>query len=160
KSGTAAAKLLLRNQCFVRVNDYSSSKEEAHVQKLMEQGAEVIVGAHPLTVLEDIDLIVKNPGISYENVLLVEAQNSDIPIITEVELAEKLAPEQSVIGITGSNGKTTTTTLVEEMLQKSDLPVKLAGNIGTAATEVAQTLEADEIGRASCRERAYNMGGA
>ena len=144
KSGTAAAKLLLRNQCFVRVNDYSSSKEEAHVQKLMEQGAEVIVGAHPLTVLEDIDLIVKNPGISYENVLLVEAQNRDIPIITEVELAGKLAPEQSVIGITGSNGKTTTTTLVEEMLQKSDLPVKLAGNIGTAATEVAQTLEADD----------------
>src|SRR5699024_355944 len=95
KSGTAAAKLLLRNQCFVRVNDYSSSKEEAHVQKLVEQGAEVIVGAHPLTVLEDIDLIVKNPGISYENVLLVEAQNRDIPIITEVELDGKLAPEQS-----------------------------------------------------------------
>lgn len=142
RSGTAAAELLLRSQCFVRVNDYSSSKEEASVQKLIQQGAEVTLGSHPLSVLEDIDLIVKNPGISYENVLLVEAQNRNIPIITEIELAGKLAPKQSIIGITGSNGKTTTTTLVEEMLRTSDQPVKLAGNIGTAATEVAQTLEA------------------
>src|SRR5699024_4003752 len=79
-SGTAAANLLLRYQCFVLENDYSSSKEEALVQKLMAQGAEVIVVTHPLTVLEDIDLIVKNLGISYENVLLVVAQNRDIPI--------------------------------------------------------------------------------
>ncbi|HLQ95373.1 MAG TPA: UDP-N-acetylmuramoyl-L-alanine--D-glutamate ligase [Pseudogracilibacillus sp.] len=144
KSGTAAAELLLDHQCFVRVNDYSSSREEAHVQHLIQQGAEVILGSHPLSALEDIELIVKNPGIPYENVLLVEAQNKNIPIITEIELAGQLAPEQSIIGITGSNGKTTTTTLVEEMLRASECPVKLAGNIGTAATEVAQTLEEED----------------
>lgn len=141
KSGTAAAELLLGNQCFVRVNDYSASREEKHVQHLIQQGAEVILGSHPLSVLDDIDLVVKNPGIPYENVLLVEAQNKQIPIITEIELAGKLAPKQSIIGITGSNGKTTTTTLVEEMLRVSECRVKLAGNIGTAATQVAQTLE-------------------
>lgn len=144
KSGTAAAELLLDHQCFVRVNDYSSSREEAHVQHLIQRGAEVILGSHPLSALEDIELIVKNPGIPYENVLLVEAQNKNIPIITEIELAGQLAPEQSIIGITGSNGKTTTTTLVEEMLRASECPVKLAGNIGTAATEVAQTLEEED----------------
>lgn len=144
KSGTAAAELLLDHQCFVRVNDYSSSREEAHVQHLIQQGAEVILGSHPLSALEDIELIVKNPGIPYENVLLVEAQNKNIPIITEIELAGQLAPEQSIIGITGSNGKTTTTTLVEEMLRASECSVKLAGNIGTAATEVAQTLEEED----------------
>src|SRR5690625_7820200 len=92
-------------------------------------GAEVILGSHPVFVLDDIEIIVKNPGIPYDNPILTEAEKRGIPIITEIELAYLLT-DGLLIGITGSNGKTTTSTLVAEMLAKSDQPVKIAGNIG------------------------------
>ncbi|MBY7143723.1 UDP-N-acetylmuramoyl-L-alanine--D-glutamate ligase [Virgibacillus sp. NKC19-3] len=143
KSGTAATKLLLANNKNVRVNDMKTSEDDAIVQELVSIGAEVVVGSHPLAVLADIEVIVKNPGISYENPIVLEAQNRNIPIITEIELAGRLV-EESIIGITGSNGKTTTTTLTEKMLAASNQPVKVAGNIGTVATDVAGSLAKEE----------------
>ncbi|WP_188454483.1 UDP-N-acetylmuramoyl-L-alanine--D-glutamate ligase [Virgibacillus oceani] len=143
KSGTAAAKLLLQNNIHVRVNDMKTDENDKIVKELTTMGAEVIVGSHPLSVLESIELIVKNPGIPYENPVLAEAAKRGVPIITEIELAGNLV-ESSIIGITGSNGKTTTTMLTAEMLKRSEQPVKMAGNIGTVATEVAQTLGSDE----------------
>lgn len=142
KSGTAAAKVLLESGIKVRVNDLKATQQDEAVIFLQSLGAEVITGDHPLTVLDGIDLIVKNPGIPYENVLLKEAISRDIPIITEIELAGKLA-EGNIIGITGSNGKTTTTTLIYEMLKHSSEKVELAGNIGIVATEVASKLAKD-----------------
>lgn len=141
KSGTAAAKLLLQNQFKVRVNDIRPNEE--HVETLKKMGAEVITGSHPLSVLDDIEIIVKNPGIPYDNVVIEEAQKRNIPIITEVELAWKLV-DQPIIAITGSNGKTTTTTLIGEMLRKSKQPVQVAGNIGQVAVEIAANLQANE----------------
>ncbi|GAB3067941.1 UDP-N-acetylmuramoyl-L-alanine--D-glutamate ligase [Virgibacillus ainsalahensis] len=141
KSGTAAAKFLLGNGKKVRVNDMEVSKDG--ISTLKSLGAEVIVGSHPLSVLDDIEVIVKNPGIPYDNPLLIEAQNRNIPIVTEIEIAGQLV-EEAIIGITGSNGKTTTTTLTAEMLANSNLSVKVAGNIGMVATDVAQTLNKDE----------------
>ncbi|WP_010096782.1 UDP-N-acetylmuramoyl-L-alanine--D-glutamate ligase [Ornithinibacillus scapharcae] len=142
KSGTAAAKVLLESGIKVRINDLKASEQDESVISLQSLGAEVITGGHPLSVLDGIELIVKNPGISYENVLLKEAMDRDIPIITEIELAGNLA-EGTIVGITGSNGKTTTTTLVYEMLRHSGEKVKLAGNIGIVATEVARELPTD-----------------
>ncbi|MEC5422784.1 UDP-N-acetylmuramoyl-L-alanine--D-glutamate ligase [Virgibacillus sp. C22-A2] len=143
RSGSAAARLLLANGKQVRVNDVSANEDDVMVEDLKKMGAEIVVGSHPLFVLDNMELIVKNPGIPYDNPLLVEAQKRDIPIITEIELAGQLA-EGSIIGITGSNGKTTTTTLVNDMLLKSAQSVKVAGNIGVVAAEVAQTLTEDE----------------
>lgn len=143
KSGTAAAKSLLSNGKKVRVNDRQAKENDNIVMELSDLGAEVIVGSHPINVLKDIDIIVKNPGIPYENPILKVAQAEGIPIITEIELAGRLA-EGDIIGITGSNGKTTTTMLLNEMLLKSNRPVKLAGNIGVVATDVAQALTKDE----------------
>ncbi|TQS75651.1 UDP-N-acetylmuramoyl-L-alanine--D-glutamate ligase [Ornithinibacillus gellani] len=142
KSGTAAAKLFLESGLTVRVNDGKGSENDLVVSELRLLGAEVVVGSHPLSVLEDIDIIVKNPGIPYDNPVLVEAEKRNIPIITEIELAGKLTAG-SIIGITGSNGKTTTTALCGHMLMKSGVPVKIAGNIGTVATDVARTIEPD-----------------
>src|SRR5690625_2636780 len=141
KSGTAAAKLLLRSQINVRINDFQTSEQNVH--GLKEMGAEVIIGSHPLSVLDGIELIVKNPGIPYDNVILEEAMRRKVPIITEIELAGLIA-ECPIIAITGSNGKTTTTTLITEMLLASNQAVKVAGNIGTVATEVAETIQKDE----------------
>ncbi len=140
KSGTAAATLLLANHKHVRVNDYKAKDTDLNVKELMQQGAELILGSHPLSVLKGIDYIIKNPGISYKNPILIEAEKRNIPIVTEIELAANLAAYNPIIAITGSNGKTTTTTLVQEMLIQSNQPVQLAGNIGVVATDVAQHL--------------------
>ena len=80
-------------------------------------GADMILGSHPICVLDGIEIIVKNPGITYENPIIKEAVERQIPIITEIEIAAQLT-DAPIIGITGSNGKTTTTTLTTEMLKK------------------------------------------
>ncbi|PNB71186.1 UDP-N-acetylmuramoyl-L-alanine--D-glutamate ligase, partial [Pseudomonas sp. FW305-BF6] len=79
--------------------------------------------------------IVKNPGIPYSNPLLIEAEKRNIPIYTEIELAY-LISEAPFIGITGSNGKTTTTTLALNILEQGNKQPLVAGNIGTVACEV------------------------
>lgn len=143
KSGTSAANLLLANGKKVRINDMNAKKNDTEVIHLKELGADIILGHHPASVLDDIDIIVKNPGIPYDLPLIIEAEKRNIPIITEIELAGRLLKEQ-IIGITGSNGKTTTTTLVTQMLEKSNQPVKMAGNIGIVASDIAQKLTKDE----------------
>lgn len=144
KSGSVTAQLLLENEKNVRVNDFLTQEDDPIVAKLRKLGAEVIVGSHPITVLEDIQVIVKNPGIPYNNVIIQEAKNRQIPIITEIELASLLVDTKQMIGITGTNGKTTTTTLVNEMLSHSNRKVKVAGNIGIVATDEAKKLQVDE----------------
>lgn len=143
RSGTAAAKTLLKNGKNVRINDMNALSSSEDVQELINCGADVILGSHPLSVLNNIELIVKNPGISYDNPILQEAIKRNIPIVTEIEIAYQLVPG-TLIGITGSNGKTTTTTLTTEMLLESEQPVKVAGNIGIVATETAETLTEEE----------------
>lgn len=144
KSGTVAANILLKNGFNVRINDLNTKPDAENVVNLTALGAEVILGSHPLSVLKDIDLIVKNPGIPYEQTLIEEAVKKKIPIVTEVELARNLT-SNPLIGITGSNGKTTTTTLVYEMLKASGVPAAAAGNIGHVATEVAETITKETL---------------
>lgn len=144
KSGSAAAKLFHDSGINVKVNDLKADENDHYLQELKSLGISVVTGSHPLDMLDNVDLVVKNPGIPYENPLLEEALNREIPIITEVELAGRLA-ENQIVGITGSNGKTTTTTLVFEMFKKNGENVKLAGNIGAVATEVAREAADDDL---------------
>ncbi|MRG85493.1 UDP-N-acetylmuramoyl-L-alanine--D-glutamate ligase [Salinibacillus xinjiangensis] len=144
KSGTAAARILLENGKNVRVNDMKREEENEEAKELKQLGVEVITGHHPLTVLDGIEIVIKNPGIPYENPVVAEAIKRNIPVITEIELAGQLA-EGPIVGITGSNGKTTTTTLVYEMLRSSGEKANISGNIGTVASEVAKDIESDEI---------------
>ena len=102
----------------------------------------VVTGSHPIELLdENFTLIVKNPGIPYDNPLIATALQRQIPIITEVELAYQIS-EATIIGITGTNGKTTTTTLIGSILNEyyrhENKQAYLAGNIGIPASEVAQ----------------------
>lgn len=138
KSGVAAAKLLHHLGAAVTVNDQKTFEQNQQAQMLVSEGIEVICGEHPLTLLDQhVDLIVKNPGIPYHNPLISLALKKNIPIITEVELAYYIS-EAEFIGITGSNGKTTTTTLIFEMLKNGNKQPLIAGNIGTVACEVAE----------------------
>src|SRR5699024_2441482 len=80
KSGAAAANRLLRNGIKVTINDYRTENDALIVSEFTKLGAEVIVGSHPLSVLKGVDIIVKNPAKSYDNIILSAAANSDIPI--------------------------------------------------------------------------------
>ncbi len=142
KSGTAVAKLLNRNGIKTIVNDLKAVESDAHVQELQNLGMEIILGEHPLSLLDGIDVIIKNPGIPYENPLVRQATEQGLPVLTEIELLYYFELD-SLVGITGSNGKTTTTTLIYEMYKQDRRKVEVAGNIGLVASEVAETIEDD-----------------
>jgi UDP-N-acetylmuramoylalanine--D-glutamate ligase len=143
KSGVTAAALLHKLGAFVTVNDKKPLSENPEAQGLLEQGIKVICGDHPVELLDEgFELIVKNPGIPYNNPMITGAFEIGIPVITEVELAYQIS-EAPFIAITGTNGKTTTTTLVYEMLKEDNKQPLIAGNIGTVASGVAQEATAD-----------------
>lgn len=145
-SGVNAAKLLHSLGALVTVNDYKNFDKNPEAQELLESGIRVVTGGHPVELLdEDFEWIVKNPGIMYNNPIIVKAIEKGIPVITEVELAYEVA-ESMVIGITGTNGKTTTTTMIAELLnaERSKGQAYVAGNIGTPASLVAQKATKDD----------------
>jgi len=146
KSGLAASQLLHRLGAVVTVNDAKPIEENEEAKQLIDKGIRVICGEHPLSLLdEQVDLLVKNPGIPYSNQIVAAAIEKGIPIITEVEIAY-LISNANFIAITGSNGKTTTTTLVGEMLRNGRKNPLVAGNIGTAiACEVAETATNEDV---------------
>jgi UDP-N-acetylmuramoylalanine--D-glutamate ligase len=138
KSGVEAAHVLHQLGAFVTVNDKRPLSDNPEAQGLLEQGIKVICGEHPIELLEEgFELIVKNPGIPYTNPMIQGAIEKEIPVITEVELAYQIS-EAPFIGITGTNGKTTTTTLIYEMLNTGKKQPLIAGNIGKVASGVAQ----------------------
>ena len=139
KSGESAARLLDKLGVIVTVNDGKPFEENPAAQSLLEEGIKVVTGGHPLELLdEEFELMVKNPGIRYDNPMVKKALEKKIPVITEVELAY-LISDAPIIGITGSNGKTTTTTMIAEVLTAGGQNGLLSGNIGFPASQVATT---------------------
>ena len=146
KSGVSAAKLLHELGALVTVNDGKPFDENPEAQELLSLGIKVITGSHPIELLdEEFSLMVKNPGIPYSHPLVAKAQEMGIPVITEVELAYEVA-ECPIIGITGTNGKTTTTTMTGLLLNAGvDKGVaRLAGNIGYPASGVAEEAKPED----------------
>lgn len=139
KSGESAARLLASLGAIVTVNDGKPFEDNQSAQDLLAEGIKVICGSHPLELLdEDFALVVKNPGIFYDNPMVVRALEKGLPVWTEVELAY-LISDAPIIGITGSNGKTTTTTMIADVLNAGGQSALLSGNIGFPASGVAQT---------------------
>lgn len=143
RSGIAAAAYLRNVGANVTINTGSEPSTEERM-KIEALGINGVFGTHPLELLDTADMIVKNPGIPYHIPLLQEAMARKIPIYTEVELAY-LATDATFVAITGSNGKTTTTTLVHELLKGGGRPVHVAGNIGFPAIEVASKAKRDDL---------------
>ncbi|MCI0181773.1 UDP-N-acetylmuramoyl-L-alanine--D-glutamate ligase [Sulfoacidibacillus ferrooxidans] len=145
KSGVAVAKLLHQLGAHVVVNDQNPKEQVAlEVEELERLGISVVTGGHPLELVDACEIMVKNPGISYDRPVIARAVARGIPIFTEVEIASRVITA-SIIGITGSNGKTTTTTLIGEILRKDHKKVMVAGNIGTALSAVAKEVTADDL---------------
>ncbi|WP_099222346.1 UDP-N-acetylmuramoyl-L-alanine--D-glutamate ligase [Listeria costaricensis] len=145
KSGVSAAGLLHKLGAFVTVNDRQPFSENPEAQGLLEQGIKVICGSHPIELLDEgFELIVKNPGIPYNNPMIEKARKLNIPVITEVELAYQIS-EAPIIGITGTNGKTTTTTIIHHMINQQKKGTSLlAGNIGFPASAVAEEATSEQ----------------
>ena len=144
KSGVAVAKLLHRFGAHVVVNDRKSREESPEAEELEALGITVICGYHPDDLVHSgVSLLVKNPGIPYEAAPVARALELGIPVVTEVELAYKIA-KAPIIGITGSNGKTTTTTLVGLILKQANISSMVGGNIGTVLCGLSETAQPDE----------------
>lgn len=140
RSGEAAARLLAKLGAIVTVNDGKPFEDNPSAQNLLEEGIKVICGSHPLDLLDEaFEVMVKNPGIPYTNPMVEKAIAKGIPVWTEVELAYRIS-EAPIIAITGSNGKTTTTTMISEVLNAGGQSGLLSGNIGFPASEVAQAV--------------------
>ncbi len=132
RSGYEAAKLLSKHNNKILINDGSDKQDESHIEELRKLGVSIVLGEHPDDILdESYDYIIKNPGIKDNHKYIEFAKKHGIKVINEMEMAYHFLPDDTkIIGITGTNGKTTTTTLIYEILKKANKSVHLAGNIG------------------------------
>ncbi len=132
RSGYEAAKLLARYNNKIVINDGSEKQDESHLEELRDLGISVILGSHPDDILDKtFDYVIKNPGIKDTHKYVEFAKKNNIVVINEMEMAYHFLPKDvTLIGITGTNGKTTTTTLIYEIIKKSGKNVHLTGNIG------------------------------
>ena len=136
RSGYSTAKILKKLGYDVVLNAFDDLSTDEKAIELKNLGVKIVDGGHPLELLDNIDLIVKNPGIKYEIEFLQKAIEKNIDIITEIELANTLF-NIDMIAITGTNGKTTTTQMTFDILKAANKDVFLAGNIGYPSIEVA-----------------------
>jgi UDP-N-acetylmuramoylalanine--D-glutamate ligase len=138
RSGHAAALALARRGVEVVAADRS---RDADPGRLAEVGVEVQLGSEEESVVEGVELVVKSPGVPAESPLVVAARARAIPIWSEVELGYRLLRGNPLIGVTGTNGKTTTTELLAAILRAGGRSVEVAGNVGRALTDVAEQIE-------------------
>jgi UDP-N-acetylmuramoylalanine--D-glutamate ligase len=130
KSGLSAAMFLRARGARVTVSDARSAMALAHeIPALLDAGIMVESGGHGLLTFRRQDLIVVSPGVPTDTPEVQQTKAFGMPIIGEVELASRFLQGQ-IVAITGSNGKTTTTTLVGKIFSDAGLPTLVGGNIG------------------------------
>ena len=143
KSGAAAALFLKVRGARVTVSDSKPEEQLGKdIPRLLEHGIAVETGGHGERTFRDPDMIVVSPGVPPDVPQLAMARERKVPVIGEVELAFRFLRGKT-IAITGSNGKTTTTTMVGEVLQKSGMRAQVGGNIGTPVISLVETSTAD-----------------
>ncbi|MBP7586277.1 MAG: UDP-N-acetylmuramoyl-L-alanine--D-glutamate ligase, partial [Spirochaetes bacterium] len=130
RSGLAACNFLARRGFGVTGNDMKSAAELAPVVAKMDSRVKVVAGAQDPSLLDaGFDLLVLSPGVPQTIPLIREAYRRGVPVISEIELAFRFMKGQAV-GITGTDGKSTTTTLTGHILSGLGLPALVGGNIG------------------------------
>jgi UDP-N-acetylmuramoyl-L-alanine--D-glutamate ligase len=135
RSGSEAAKYLIKRGNVVVLND--AKEEDKHdanvVSELRGLGVNLVFGSHPDDLLDkSFDYLIKNPGVPIDHKYVLKARELGIPVINEAEMTYRLLPDGvKIVGITGTNGKTTTTTLIYNILKEAfGDKVYLSGNIG------------------------------
>jgi UDP-N-acetylmuramoylalanine--D-glutamate ligase len=138
KSGVASAQFLQARGAKVTVSDSKSPDQlSSEIPALLDRGIAVETGGHGERTFRGQDLIVVSPGVPSGSAPLVQARVYGVPIIGEIELAAQFL-QGRILAITGSNGKTTTTTLTGEILAAGGFPVVVGGNIGTPAIALVE----------------------
>jgi UDP-N-acetylmuramoylalanine--D-glutamate ligase len=135
KSGLAAAQFLKEHGARVTVSDARPATLIAELPGLLEQGFAVESGSHGLLTFRRQDLIVVSPGVPQTTPELMQVRAMGMHIVGELELGAQFL-QGEVIAITGSNGKTTTTSLLGEILKADGRPTLVGGNIGRPVTEM------------------------
>jgi len=142
KSGVAAARFLAEQGARVTVSDAKADAGIKDIPVLLDLGIIVETGTHGERTFLDQDMIVVSPGVPLEIPQLVFARKKEVPMLGELELAYRFL-KGNIIAITGSNGKTTTTSLVGEIMKHAGFSVQVGGNIGTPVIELAANSHRD-----------------
>jgi UDP-N-acetylmuramoylalanine--D-glutamate ligase len=140
RSGMAASETLVRAGAAVVGFDRD---EAVDVGRLRELGVEIHLGSEEETLLQGIDLVVKSPGVPGETMLVDRARTRGVPVWSEIELGVRLLPNP-ILGVTGTNGKTTTTELLGAVFRAAGRPVEVAGNVGRPLTSLVGSASPDD----------------
>jgi hypothetical protein len=150
RSGSEAAKYLIKRGNVVVLND--AKEEDKHdanvVSELRGLGVNLVFGSHPDDLLDkSFDYLIKNPGVPIDHKYVLKARELGIPVINEAEMTYRLLPDGvKIVGITGTNGKTTTTTLIYNILKEAfGDKVYLSGNIGIPNTSLLNKVKDGDI---------------
>ncbi len=147
RSGYWAAKVLANMNNEIVLNDSNDNQDINRVKELEKLGVKVVLGSHPDDILdESFDYIIKNPGIHFDHKYLLYAEKHNIKVINEIEMAYHLLPKGvKLVAVTGTNGKTTTTSLIFEIVKFAfKEKVHLAGNIGFPLCEVINDIKEND----------------
>jgi UDP-N-acetylmuramoylalanine--D-glutamate ligase len=142
RSGVAAARLLARRGAHVTVTDVRETVDEAHV--LAAEGVALALGGHQALTFTGADLVVLSPGVPVDHPLVARAHERGVPVIGELELASRWLAGR-LVAITGTKGKSTTSTLAGRMLEAGGHRVLVGGNIGLALSAQVEESTADTI---------------
>ena len=138
RSGRAAAEALVARDASVVGYDRDPALDTG---RLRELGVEVHLGSEEETLLQGIDLVVTSPGVPGDSTLIAGAHARALPVWSELELGARLLPHNPLVGITGTNGKTTTTALLGEMFAQAGVVHEVVGNIGRPLTSLADAVD-------------------
>ena len=145
RSGYEVAKLLHKNN-EILITD-GKDQNENNLKELESLGIKFVKTNEPELLLDgSYDVLIKNPAVFPYHPCVEKARSLNIPVVNEMEVAyHYIDVPVKIIGITGSNGKTTTTSLIYEVLKKAGIAVKLGGNIGTPLSKIVKDLKKDDI---------------
>ncbi|MDT7602154.1 MAG: UDP-N-acetylmuramoylalanine--D-glutamate ligase, partial [Acidobacteriota bacterium] len=138
-SGVAAARFLAARGAVVAVKDRKPIEEWTdEARALKDVGVGLLSGDAPVWLLDQIELVVLSPGVPTKSIPVRYAERAGAEVVGEIELAARFLRGR-LVAITGTNGKTTTTTLVGELLKGAGLDAQVGGNIGTPLTSLVES---------------------
>jgi len=146
RSGTSVAKLLSKYNNEIIITDMKEQNQEL-ISELETLNITVVITENQDELIDNsFDLVIKNPAIKSDNKTILKAKELNIPVINEVEASYHFLPDGiKVISITGSNGKTTTTTMIYELLKYTNNNVHIGGNIGIPVSNLVEKVKPNDI---------------
>ncbi len=145
RSGYEVSKLLKKHNNNIILVD-AKEQDEEKVKELEQLGIKIFIDKQAINYLdESFDYVVKNPGISNENELIKKANELNIPVINEIEVSYHFLPKVKLISVTGSNGKTTTTTMIYNMIKRFTPNCHMCGNMGIPLSKMIDEIKENDI---------------